>query len=105
MEQVVNVEQVMVVLVLEVAVVLVGEGRPHWGCGRMAFASQRSSPCASRSQVAERGGAGEDGEDPVKHRRLPLPEKLGGQLPAGPCLGATMAATLTRSWWQGWSCR
>ena len=52
----------------------------------MACASQQSSPCASRSQVAERGGAGEDGEDPVKHRRLPLPEKLGGQLPAG-CSG------------------
>ena len=33
--------------------------------------------------MAERGGAGEDGEDPVKHRRLPLPEKPGGQLPAG----------------------
>ena len=49
----------------------------------MACASQQSSPCASRSQVAERGGAGEDGEDPVKHRRLPLPEKPGGQLPAG----------------------
>ena len=49
----------------------------------MACASQRSSPCASRSQVAERGGAGEDGEDPVKHRRLPLPERPGGQLPAG----------------------
>ena len=49
----------------------------------MACASRQSSPCASRSQVAERGGAGEDGEDPVKHRRLPLPEKLGGQLPAG----------------------
>ena len=49
----------------------------------MACASRQSPPCASRSQVAERGGAGEDGEDPVKHRRLPLPEKLGGQLPAG----------------------
>ena len=49
----------------------------------MACASRQSPPCASRSQVAERGGAGEDGEDPVKHRRLPLPEKPGGQLPAG----------------------
>ena len=49
----------------------------------MACASRQSPPCASRSQVAERGGAGEDGEDPVKHRRLPLPERPGGQLPAG----------------------
>ena len=49
----------------------------------MACASRPSPPCASRSQVAERGGAGEDGEDPVEHRRLPLPERPGGQLPAG----------------------
>ena len=49
----------------------------------MACASRQSPPCASRSQVAERGGAGEDGEDPVEHRRLPLPERPGGQLPAG----------------------
>ena len=49
----------------------------------LALAWQRSSPCASRKQVAERGGVGEDREDPVKHQRLPLPEKPGGQLPAG----------------------
>ena len=55
----------------------------------MACASRQSPPCASRSQVAERGGAGEDGEDPVKHRRLPLPEKPGGQLPAG-CSGPSL---------------
>ena len=32
----------------------------------LALASQRSSPCASWKQVAERGGSGEDWEDPVK---------------------------------------
>ena len=32
----------------------------------LALAWQRSSPCASRKQVAERGGSREDGEDPVK---------------------------------------
>ena len=37
----------------------------------------------SRKQVAERDGVGEDREDPMRHQRLPLPEKPGGQLPAG----------------------
>ena len=55
----------------------------------MARASQRSSPCASRSQVAERGGAGEDGEDPAEHWWPHQPRKPGGQQPAdcgGPLL-------------------
>ena len=33
--------------------------------------------------MAERDGVGEDGEDSVKHLRLPLPGKSGWQLPAG----------------------
>ena len=36
-----------------------------------------------RKQVAERDGIREDREDPIRHWRLPLPEKPGGQLPAG----------------------
>ena len=39
--------------------------------------------------MAERDGVGEDGEDPVKHLRLPLPGKPGGQLPAG-CGGPSL---------------
>ena len=53
------------------------------------LASPQSSLSASQKQVAERDGAGEDGEDPAEHWWPPQPGKPGGQLPAdcgGPLL-------------------
>ena len=49
------------------------------------LASPRSSLSASQKQVAERDGAGEDGEDPAEHWWPPQPGKPGRQLPADCC--------------------
>ena len=72
----------------EVVAVVVGvmRGRPHWRRSARP-ASPEPSLGASRIQevVKEEGEEGEGVDDPAKHWWwwLPLPTRLGGQLPAG----------------------